>query len=69
MTTARKLANMKNLYSDIVESVPKLKRGKVWCRRCGHSQDVDSAQCLRNGWPLCCGHTMTIDAPWEGSAA
>jgi len=47
----------------IVSDVEQLKRGKVWCRTCGREQAVDSAYCLRNGWPTCCGYTMTIDHP------
>ncbi len=44
---------------------PSLVRGQVWCRQCGATQKVDSAECLRSGWPLCCGYTMTIDSPEE----
>ena len=42
---------------------PKLARNQVWCRTCGRSERVDSAECIRDGWPKCCGYTMTIDAP------
>ena len=34
---------------------------KVWCRTCNQSQPIDAAECLRSGWPKCCGYTMTID--------
>jgi hypothetical protein len=44
---------------------PKLSRGQVWCRTCGSTQLVDSAECLGSGWPTCCGATMTVDAPDE----
>jgi hypothetical protein len=45
---------------------PKLARGRVWCRHCGHSERVDAARALReSGWPRHCGQTMTIDAPEE----
>ncbi len=47
----------------IVESVPQLKRGRVWCRVCGFTMSVDSGRCLREGWPKCHGQTMTIDKP------
>lgn len=47
----------------VVDSVPQLKRGQVWCRTCGFTMSVDSDLCLQSGWPKCCGHTMTIDAP------
>jgi hypothetical protein len=52
-------------YKLIVSMDPKLKRNKVWCHKCGHEQDVDSAECLRFGWPKCCDQTMSIDWPEE----
>ncbi len=52
----------------VVESVPQLKRGRVWCRTCGFTMSVDSGECMRSGRPKCCGHTMTIDAPQEREA-
>ena len=56
------------LHAKIVEDVPQLKRGLVWCRHCGREQKVDSADCLRHGWPKCCGYTMTTEHPdtWDG---
>lgn len=57
---------MADLYQGLAVSHPKLRRGQVWCRSCGASQAVDSADALRHGWLKCCGHTMTIDAPTEG---
>lgn len=39
------------------------KGGRVYCRRCGGDQAADFAECLRSGWPKCCGETMTIDPP------
>jgi len=53
----------------VVNSVPQLKRGQVWCRTCGFTMPVDSGRCLSSGWPKCCGHTMTIDAPKEREQA
>lgn len=58
------------MYSKMAKAHPSLERGMVWCRTCGRSERVDSADCLRNGWPTCChGHTMTIDHPstWRDS--
>ena len=54
-----------SLHRSIVEEVPQLKRGQVWCVKCGATFKVDSARSLRHGWPLCCGQTMTIDSPAE----
>jgi hypothetical protein len=49
----------------LVESVPSLRRGMVWCRTCGYSMPVDSTCALSTGWPKHCGYTMTIDSPEE----
>jgi len=51
------------MHTEMAESHPSLKRGMVWCKTCKRSEKVDSANCLANGWPECCGHTMTIDHP------
>jgi Zn finger protein HypA/HybF involved in hydrogenase expression len=50
-------------YQKLGQSHPKLSRGQVWCRTCGSTRKVDSGDCLQRGWPKCCSHTMTIDAP------
>ena len=53
-------------YSRIAAAAPpQLARGRVWCRACGASHQVNAAECLRNGWPRCCDATMTIDSPEE----
>jgi Zn finger protein HypA/HybF involved in hydrogenase expression len=56
------------LCQHLAQSHPKLERGQLWCRSCGSTLHVDSAECLRSGWPKCCGATMTIDAPEERTA-
>lgn len=48
------------LYEEIARSHPSLLNGVVWCSRCGRSRTVDSAKCLRDGWPKCCGGTMGL---------
>ena len=53
----------KRLYDEIAASHPSLIRGKVWCGRCRRSRVVDPAECLRSGWPKCCGVTVSIDEP------
>jgi len=53
------------IHQKIVNDVPQLKYGKVWCRTCGKMLLVNSAKCLSSGWPKCCGYTMTIDEPEE----
>lgn len=53
-----------SLINEITE-IPQIKRGQVWCRKCGHTEKVNSANALKFGWPKCCGYTMTIDSPEE----
>jgi hypothetical protein len=53
------------LHQTLAMCHPGLTRGQVWCRKCGATRKVDSADCLQNGWPKCCGETMTIDSPTE----
>lgn len=55
----------RGLHARLAESHEKLRRGQVWCRRCGSTKRVDAEVALRTGWPKCCGNTMTIDAPGE----
>ena len=55
----------KTLHQKIVDDIPKLKRGQVWCKECGYTEKVDSAHCIARGWPKCCEYTMTIDKPNE----
>lgn len=50
-------------FGKVSKSHPSLERGKVWCKKCGKEQKVDSGKCLRSGWPECCDETMTIDHP------
>jgi hypothetical protein len=53
------------LLKTIARDIPQLARGQVWCRQCGATKRVASAEAMRNGWPKCCGFTMTIDSPEE----
>ncbi|MHC4062286.1 MAG: hypothetical protein ACYSR6_11895 [Planctomycetota bacterium] len=53
------------IHESIASEVPQIARGQVWCRHCGSTQKVNGAGCLRDGWPKCCGYTMTIDSPEE----
>lgn len=50
MTIVRKIAKAANLINR-----------RVWCRTCKSTQVVENG--LQNGWPKCCGYTMTIDPP------
>ncbi len=62
------VTRLSGLHRSIVEDVPQLKRGRVWCHKCGHTQPVNSAHALRHGWPKCCSQTMSIDSPEERAA-
>lgn len=53
------------LHDKLAKSHPSLERGQVWCRECGNTKRVDTTSALQNGWPKCCGYTMTIDSPDE----
>lgn len=48
---------------DLSHVHPKLSRGQVWCRHCGATRKGVNG--MRDGWPKCCGKTMTIDSPTE----
>jgi hypothetical protein len=61
------LANFTD-FERLAQEIPQLRRGRVWCTSCGCSRQVDSVDCLRHGWPKCCGYTMTIDSPEERKA-
>jgi hypothetical protein len=54
-----------SMWTEMVESSPQLRRGTVWCTKCGRTQSVNSVECLKHGWPKCCGLTMTVDNPEE----
>ena len=58
------LPDTDGMYREMA-GIPKLARGLVWCTQCGRKQIVKAEYCLRHGWPLCCGYTMTIDSPEE----
>jgi hypothetical protein len=49
------------MYDEMVEKSSAMKKGLVYCHICKKEQKVDSAECLRKGWPKCCGSTMSLD--------
>jgi hypothetical protein len=59
------LPDTEAMYRDMARELG----NQVRCRKCGTTQQVDPAQCLRRGWPKCCGATMTIDPPKQGATA
>lgn len=62
------LTSLAGVHARLATVHPSLARGQVWCRTCGSSRGVNTAGALRNGWPKCCGYTMTIDSPEESRA-
>ena len=56
------------MYEVLAHAIPQLARGTVWCTHCGRSRSIRAAARLRDGWPNCCGYTMTIDSPEERAA-
>lgn len=55
------------LYETIAASHPSLLNGKVICSRCAKTRVVEAARCLRDGWPKCCGATVSL-APVKAEA-
>ena len=53
------------LYEDMANSHPKLKRGMVWCLKCGNFEKVKSNEAMLRGWPMCCGQTMSLESKQE----
>lgn len=52
------------MYEEMAEVTMRKAGGNlVYCRECGAVQIADHRLCLREGWPKCCGYTMTIDPP------
>lgn len=60
---ARAPARHQSLYDTIAKSHPSLLAGVVWCGRCQRPRTVDPAKCLRDGWPKCCGVTVSLTKP------
>ena len=52
--------NLDEFYKSLSETNPGLKDGIVNCKICWRKEMVDSAHCLRYGWPKCCGQTMSL---------
>lgn len=61
MTLSELAERATSLHGKLAKCHPALERGLVECRECGRVEKVESAHCLRHGWPKCCGATMTID--------
>lgn len=58
-----KFESLSNVVDSITNNSPKLKDGRVWCHECSNNMKVDSELALKNGWPKCCGYTMSLDKP------
>ena len=55
------------MYEKLAHSHPDLKAGNVKCLTCGQTLTVDSAECVQNGWPICCGYTMILVSKQEAA--
>lgn len=55
-------------FATDIAAIPQIARGQVWCTTCGRTEKVNGSAAMRNGWPKCCGYTMTIDSPEERAA-
>lgn len=51
-----KIPDARAMYRDMAARLEKF----CTCRKCGRVQPVDPAECLRRGWPKCCGETMYL---------
>ena len=54
-----KLAELASVHERIAEDAG-ISVALVRCGGCASEQRVDGAKCLREGWPACCGYTMTL---------
>jgi hypothetical protein len=50
------LPNPNAMYADMAKSLGT----RCKCTNCQRVVEVDPAECLRRGWPKCCGYTMTL---------
>ena len=61
LSALRQAANGgRSLHDRMAASHPDLVQGFVKCGTCGREKRVNSAKCLRSGWPKCCGATMRL---------
>ena len=51
-----KLPDVKAMYADMAQSLG----NRCQCTKCRRVVEVDPAECLRKGWPKCCGTTMRL---------
>lgn len=54
-----------NIFEKMVSMNKALQDGVVICKTCGKLLKVDSGKCLANGWPKCCGATMSLGRAFE----
>ena len=62
-------SDLTGLYGKMAAAHPALARGLVRCETCKYERRVDSAWCLKNGWPKCCGYTMRLVSDTESPDA
>lgn len=52
-------------FADDLNSIPQVKRGLVYCHECRRVQSFAGTNPFCDGWPKCCGYTMSLDTPEE----
>ncbi len=52
--------NLNKIYNDIAADAGFTRR-VVTCHKRGRELTVNGAECLRRGWPVCHGQTMSLD--------
>ena len=52
-----KFSDVDVMYRDMAKGMS----DQVRCHKCGATQKIDPVECLRRGWPKCCGATMNLD--------
>jgi hypothetical protein len=53
---SRKLPDIDAMYEKMAKDLEHY----CTCRQCKRQVEIDPADCLRNGWPKCCGLTMYV---------
>ncbi len=67
MDKIAEIAGRVDAFTTDIANIPQIKRGMVWCHRCGNQQQA-GAECFSIGWTKCGGQTMSIDSPEERRA-
>ena len=53
--------NFTGFHEKIAQDVHGKQNGLIYCHVCKKQKNVNYAGCYKNGWPTCCGKTMSLD--------